>query len=177
MTDMNELQWGFVFHKESCIQCHGCEGACKMWRAMEAGVRWRRVRNIWEGAYPEVTCSSVSVSCLHCTDPACVRACPAQAITKRASDGLVLVDQAKCTGCRLCLEACPVGAPQFGSDGLMQKCDMCLSDSSGAPGAQSAHPPCAATCPTGALELVKMSASEKRAAEQDIFSAYKSGNS
>jgi len=45
--------------------------------------------------------------CNHCTYPACLAACPRQAIYKRPEDGVVLIDQAECRGYRKCVEACP----------------------------------------------------------------------
>ena len=45
--------------------------------------------------------------CNHCTYPACVAACPRQAIYKRPEDGIVLIDQSECRGYRKCVEACP----------------------------------------------------------------------
>ncbi len=45
--------------------------------------------------------------CNHCTYPACLAACPRQAIYKRPEDGIVLIDQARCRGYRKCVEACP----------------------------------------------------------------------
>jgi len=45
--------------------------------------------------------------CEHCLNPACVSACPSGAMFKRASDGIVLVDQDKCRGFRMCVSACP----------------------------------------------------------------------
>ena len=166
MAVMNELELGFRFDREKCIQCHGCETACKMWRSTERGVAWRRVLNIWSGSYPDVTCASLSVGCLHCAQPACAGACPTGAISKRAADGAVLVDRALCSGCRACLDACPYGVPQFGADGLMQKCDMCIASqktSDAFPGA----PPCVRTCPTGALELTRLPVEEKVQSEKE----------
>ena len=139
-------QYGFSFAKDRCVQCYGCEIACKSWREGELGVRWRRVSNIWYGRYPKVKNLSVSVSCMHCADPACVKACPVQAIKKRAEDGIVVVDRDKCIGCKACLKECPFGAPQFGVNGKMQKCDMCLDRIE-----DNQIPICAATCPTQAL--------------------------
>ncbi|MBI2881962.1 MAG: 4Fe-4S dicluster domain-containing protein [Candidatus Tectomicrobia bacterium] len=45
--------------------------------------------------------------CNHCTYPACLAACPRQAIYKRPEDGVVLIDQERCRGYRKCVEACP----------------------------------------------------------------------
>jgi anaerobic dimethyl sulfoxide reductase subunit B (iron-sulfur subunit) len=69
------------------------EIACKTWRGLGLGVQYRRVFNLWRRAYPEAQCSSPSLACLHCVDPACLDACPAQAISKRAADGLVLIKE------------------------------------------------------------------------------------
>jgi nitrate reductase beta subunit len=45
--------------------------------------------------------------CNHCTYPACLAACPRNAIYKREEDGIVLIDQERCRGYRKCVEACP----------------------------------------------------------------------
>ena len=157
-------QFGFSFNKDRCVQCYGCEVACKNWRGAEAGVRWRRVSSIWSGRFPNVKMASASVSCMHCADPVCVGACPASAITKRPEDGIVVVDRSKCIGCKSCEKACPFGAPQFGADGKMQKCDMCMNEIDLSKDA----PPCADTCPTKALRLGKMEREEKTAREKEI---------
>ena len=157
-------QYGFSFAKDRCVQCYGCEVACKSWRDGEVGVRWRRVSNVWYGRYPQVRSASVSVSCMHCVDPQCAKTCPVKAITKREEDGIVAVDRDKCIGCKTCLKSCPFGAPQFGADGKMQKCDLCLSQTD----LSKESPPCAETCPTKALAVSKMDAKEKVSTERDI---------
>jgi nitrate reductase beta subunit len=45
--------------------------------------------------------------CEHCLNPTCVAACPSGAIYKREEDGIVLIDQDKCRGWRMCVSACP----------------------------------------------------------------------
>ncbi len=159
---MSGKQLGFKFVVENCIQCHGCQVACKSWRGVPLGVKWRRVENIWDGVYPKVTCRSVSVSCMHCLEPACVAACPQEAISKRPGDGIVVVDREACIGCGTCFDACPFDVPQFGEDEKMQKCDMCVGERT----SDTEVPPCVATCPTEALALVEMDAIEKRGAEK-----------
>jgi Fe-S-cluster-containing dehydrogenase component len=66
-------------------------------------------------------------SCLHCETPACVTVCPTGASYKRAEDGIVLVDESKCIGCKLCSWACPYGAREYSAvEGVMKKCTLCV---------------------------------------------------
>ncbi len=66
-------------------------------------------------------------SCLHCEQPACVTVCPTGASYKRAEDGIVLVDEDKCIGCKLCSWACPYGAREYSAvEGVMKKCTLCI---------------------------------------------------
>ena len=51
--------------------------------------------------------------CNHCSFPACLAACPREAIYKRQQDGVVLIDQSRCRGYRECVKACPYGKPMF----------------------------------------------------------------
>jgi anaerobic dimethyl sulfoxide reductase subunit B (iron-sulfur subunit) len=158
-------EYGILFLGEHCIQCHGCEIACKSWRSVEAGVKWRRVDNMWRGSYPNISITSASIACMHCVEPPCVEACPEGAIEKRTADGIVMVDRDACTGCGVCLDVCPFGVPQFGTDGKMQKCDLCI----GLIDMDAESPPCVTTCPTHALVFSTMSSEEKRAAEQSLI--------
>jgi anaerobic dimethyl sulfoxide reductase subunit B (iron-sulfur subunit) len=100
---------------------------------------------------------------MHCVAPVCLEVCPEAAISKRPSDGIVVVDKDKCVGCETCLEACPFSAPAFGSDEKMQKCDMCLDEIDHAKGEL---PPCVKTCSTEALTLVEMDKKQKVEMEQ-----------
>ncbi|RNF84462.1 4Fe-4S dicluster domain-containing protein [Montanilutibacter psychrotolerans] len=66
-------------------------------------------------------------SCLHCEEPACVTVCPTGASYKRVDDGIVLVDEDKCIGCKLCSWACPYGAREYSHvEGVMKKCTLCI---------------------------------------------------
>ncbi|GAB6146121.1 dimethylsulfoxide reductase subunit B [Desulfocicer niacini] len=153
------------FNHEKCTQCHGCEVACRSWRGLEGqGLLFRRVINVWRGNYPDAKNHSVSLSCLHCVEPACAAVCPVEAITKREKDGVVAVDEALCIGCKTCLDACPYGVPCFASDGVMKKCDLCLDQAVGESG-----PPCVATCPGDALSFRKVDPKEKEAHLSYIF--------
>ena len=155
-------QYGFYLELDRCIDCWACEVACKQWHGIKAGtVRWRRVIDIWGGKYPDVTRTFLSLACMHCGSPACEAVCPTGAIKKRVEDGVVVVDQDKCTGCHYCFFACPFGIPQYGEDGTMQKCDFCLDRLE-----EGQEPACAATCPTKALHAGTMEELSKLAAEK-----------
>jgi anaerobic dimethyl sulfoxide reductase subunit B len=151
MGKKNTSKYKILFLRDKCIQCHGCEAACKSWRNVEPGVRWRTISEKWTGSYPDTMLSASSKACMHCEKPTCVEACYVGAIEKR-SDGIVAVDPDICTGCRECLEACPFNVPEFGFDGKMQKCDLC--DGIINPCIES--PPCVLTCPVNALQFVPM---------------------
>lgn len=139
-------QLGFLIETDKCAQCHACEVACQTWHDSDPTVRQRRLITIWSGTYPKVKSIGVSLSCMHCGEPACAAVCPAGAITKRAEDGVVVVDQTKCIGCHYCFFACPFGVPQYGSDGTMEKCDLCADRR-----AEGLDPACVKTCPAEAL--------------------------
>jgi nitrate reductase beta subunit len=64
--------------------------------------------------------------CEHCLNPACVASCPSGAIYKREEDGIVLIDQDKCRGWRMCVSGCPYKKIYFNwSSGKSEKCIMC----------------------------------------------------
>ena len=64
--------------------------------------------------------------CNHCTYPACLAACPRNAIYKRPEDGIVLVDQERCRGYRKCMEACPYKKTFYrGTTRTSEKCIAC----------------------------------------------------
>lgn len=151
-------QYGFDFNVERCVQCHACEVACKSFHNIEPGVKRRRIASAWEGQYPDIRNMTISLACLHCGEPACESVCPTGAIYKRIEDGIVVVDQTRCIGCHCCFLACPFGVPQFGSDGKMQKCDLCADRLN-----QGEEPPCVATCPAEALHFGTMEALAEKA--------------
>jgi len=64
--------------------------------------------------------------CEHCLNPACVAACPSGAIYKREEDGIVLIDQDKCRGWRMCVSGCPYKKIYFNwESGKSEKCIFC----------------------------------------------------
>jgi nitrate reductase beta subunit len=64
--------------------------------------------------------------CEHCLNPACVAVCPSGAIYKREEDGIVLVDQNRCRGWRMCVSACPYKKVYYNwHSGKSEKCIFC----------------------------------------------------
>ncbi|MBI1395294.1 MAG: nitrate reductase subunit beta [Betaproteobacteria bacterium] len=64
--------------------------------------------------------------CEHCLNPACVAACPSGSIYKREEDGIVLIDQDKCRGWRMCVSGCPYKKIYYNwSSGKAEKCIFC----------------------------------------------------
>ena len=71
--------------------------------------------------------------CNHCSYPACLAACPRQAIYKRSEDGVVLIDQERCRGYRKCVEACPYKKAMYnGQTKITEKCIACYPRLEGA---------------------------------------------
>lgn len=64
--------------------------------------------------------------CEHCLNPSCVASCPSGAIYKREEDGIVLIDQDKCRGWRMCVSSCPYKKIYFNwKSGKSEKCIFC----------------------------------------------------
>ncbi len=111
---------------EYCTGCHACTIQCKAENNTPLDVDYNRVIYVEQGSYPNTRRLFVPMPCMHCGKPPCQAACPVRAITKRAKDGIVLIDGDKCIGCRYCVWACPFGAPQYNSNTrVTQKCTLC----------------------------------------------------
>lgn len=146
------------FDIDRCVGCYTCQVACKQENNIaphnledalkQTSPVWRRVIEIEQGEYGKESINYISLSCVHCSDAPCVIACPTGALSKNKEDGRVLVDQDKCIGCRMCLQVCPFGIPQFGENDLMEKCTLCLE---GMKNDGLDEPACVAACPSKAL--------------------------
>ncbi|MFG1694187.1 nitrate reductase subunit beta [Nonomuraea sp. NPDC049309] len=65
--------------------------------------------------------------CEHCLNPSCVASCPSGALYKRTEDGIVLVDQDRCRGWRMCVTGCPYKKVYFNHrTGKAEKCTFCF---------------------------------------------------
>ena len=121
---------------DKCTGCRTCEAICSFQHFERVNPALSR---IWV-TKNEATGLDFPSVCFHCEDPWCVEACPSGAIQKN-ENGVALVDQSLCRGCRICMMACPFGVIST-YRGRMVKCDQCEGD-----------PQCVSWCPTGALSL------------------------
>ncbi len=65
--------------------------------------------------------------CEHCLNPSCLASCPSGAIYKREEDGIVLIDQDRCRGWRMCVSSCPYKKIYFNwESGKSEKCTFCF---------------------------------------------------
>lgn len=149
-------QFAFYIDTSRCSGCKACQAACNDKNDTGNGILWRRVSEITGGEWiknknawnHEVYAYNISMACNHCEDPICARVCPSRAIYKR-KDGIVLIDEKKCIGCRYCEWACPYGSPQYDSNkGLMTKCTFCYDYID-----EGKNPSCVDACPMRVLEF------------------------
>ena len=64
--------------------------------------------------------------CEHCLNPTCIASCPSGSIYKREDDGIVLIDQDKCRGWRMCVSGCPYKKIYYNwTSGKAEKCTFC----------------------------------------------------
>jgi len=116
-----------------------------------SGGSWQQ--NPEGGWKSRVSTYNLSISCNHCDNPLCVKACPTKALFKEPEKGLVLIDADKCVGCRYCEWACPYSALQYNDDpGIMTKCDFCQDYLE-----VGNVPSCVSSCPLRAIDYGELS--------------------
>jgi anaerobic dimethyl sulfoxide reductase subunit B (iron-sulfur subunit) len=143
-------QMGFYFDMTRCVGCKACQIACRDRNALyDVGEMYRMVTWHEMGSYPQPSYYCLSITCNHCTTPACMAVCPVGAITKDPDSGIVTLDQSKCIGCKSCVGACPYGEPKYiDSQSVSGKCDSCKSLRD-----KGELPACVAACTMRALDF------------------------
>ncbi len=164
----SQPHWGMAVDQERCVGCWSCAVICKSENDIPLGMWWNRI--LTAGAALDTPASTAGrlemhwlpLACQHCDNAPCVKVCPVQATYRRA-DGVVMMDNERCIGCRYCMIACPYGVRVFNwgkADrpngletgmvaarpiGTVEKCLICVHRLT-----DGQVPSCVWSCPAGA---------------------------
>jgi carbon-monoxide dehydrogenase iron sulfur subunit len=132
-----------VWDQDKCTGCRVCEAICSFVKEGEFNPVKSRGKVLL--TVDRQIRYTVRVCCLQCEEAYCLAVCPAGAISEN-SDGVKIVNEDKCLGCRLCEIACPVGAISVNPEkGVALKCDLCVDQE---------EPQCVKYCYSGALQFL-----------------------
>lgn len=123
-------------HPEKCSGCRECSLACSLKHFGECNPKKSAIIVVRD----EFRRYEVPIVCFQCEDPVCLKFCHQNAYT--ISDGVVVRDEDRCIGCRMCAVLCPYNAITT-FEGEIIKCDLCGGD-----------PMCVRYCSTGAIEYI-----------------------
>ncbi len=142
----------------ACVGCGRCELACtefndgkaaptlsriKVDRNINFGpdvlLGWREAKGLWGNGL------IIQDLCKQCPHPVpCADICPENAIMAAPPTGARIIDMEKCTGCKVCLKACPWEMISFDPDSRkVTKCNLC-----------NGKPKCVEACPAASLSYV-----------------------
>lgn len=105
-------QWAYVIDLRRCDGCKKCTDACQETHSLPKDHEWIKV---YELTTKDGGKRYMPRTCMQCENPPCLKVCPVEATFKN-DEGVVLVNQDRCIGCRLCMAACPYEARYFNYD-------------------------------------------------------------
>lgn len=179
LTVRTDAQLCMLIDTTTCIGCKACEVACVEWNDLKVEpVTEQRFLQSYQ-TIPDMTPSFWNLikfdeipvdaerapsaaadapgvmmlmrkdMCMHCAEPGCLVACPAEGAIVQYTNGLVDFQQEHCIGCGYCMTGCPFNIPKFDPEThRVFKCTMCSDRVSNGMG-----PACVKACPTGCLEF------------------------
>lgn len=103
-------RWVWVIDLSRCRNARKCVTACQGAHHLRPEQFHINTLTMQESA--ETPPYYMPKPCQHCDNPPCVSVCPVDATFKRG-DGVVLIDNERCIGCRFCIAACPYNARIF----------------------------------------------------------------
>jgi formate dehydrogenase iron-sulfur subunit len=159
------LELGKLIDVSRCIGCKACQAACMEWNDLRDTVgtndgfytnpadlsdqTWCLMRFNEEEIEGTLNWLILKDGCLHCSDPGCLKACPAPGAIVQYSNGIVDFQEDQCIGCGYCQTGCPFNIPRYSKkDAKAYKCTLC-SDRV----AVGLEPACIKSCPTQALSF------------------------
>ena len=142
-------QYSFEVDLDRCSGCKACVTACHSLNGLEGDETWRSVGLLHGGSPAEPMQKTVTTTCHHCLEPACMHGCPVGAYEKDPLSGIVRHLDDQCIGCQYCVFTCPYEVPQYSARlGIVRKCDMCAGRLS-----EGEAPACAQACPNEAIAI------------------------
>jgi Fe-S-cluster-containing dehydrogenase component len=165
--------WGMLIDITKCIGCGNCVRSCKTENNVPDGYfrTWVERYHVddFHMESPEVDSPDGAINgfpqstkqggknffvpkmCNHCVDSPCTQVCPVGA-TFDSPDGVVLIDEKYCLGCRYCIQACPYGCRFFHPQKkTADKCTLCYHRIT-----KGLTTACCENCPTGARQLADL---------------------
>lgn len=142
-----------------CTSCRACQLQCSFFyeKVFNPEKARQHVIRITPPAFDFV------IACQHCAEPACMAACPNNAIYKTAK-GIVMVKRSLCDGIGACIRACPIGAMKMHPKGYAFNCIACGQ--------------CVDYCPVSTLRMIELDDSQDDLIFQEAYrraQAYKKG--
>jgi Fe-S-cluster-containing dehydrogenase component len=120
--DKAPAQFALIIDITKCVGCGACKEACTIYNDLPENTSYIHILSEGEGEDRWF----LPVQCQHCADAPCAEVCPTKA-TYRRDDGVVLIDEKVCVGCKYCEVACPYQARTFDEErGVVDKCWLCL---------------------------------------------------
>jgi Fe-S-cluster-containing dehydrogenase component len=132
-----------VIDTRQCVGCMDCVVACQTENDVPVGYARDWIVTEVRGTFPDLAMEIRSERCNHCDNPPCVSCCPTGASHVSPVGQVVLVDPAKCIGCKACIASCPYGARYVHPDGYVDKCTFCDHRTR-----EGKDPACVSVCPT-----------------------------
>ena len=150
----------------TCIGCKACEVACLEWNGYTfsetvfhnsyqtmpetAWNYWNLIKfNEHEREDGTLMLLMRKDQCMHCAEPGCLAACPADGAIVQYANGIVDFQQDHCIGCGYCMTGCPFNIPKFNQKTKkVYKCTLCSDRVS-----VGLEPACIKSCPTGCLQF------------------------
>lgn len=138
-------RYGMLIDTKKCVGCYGCRVACQMQNGLPPEESFIRFHDLEKGVFPNVSIEMIPTQCQHCDNAPCAKNCPTGA-TYQTEDGIVLVNEDQCIGCKYCMVSCPYQARvQNHKTGVVEKCRFCAEEV-----AKGNQPACVTTCIAGA---------------------------
>lgn len=139
------------FNPNKCVGCNACTVACIDQNDIDVSKGEKSFRNVFieeDLSKGFLKLNYIMKSCLHCPNGPCAEVCPFECIKIDNETGFVIYNDSECTGCMLCVKACPYDAISFSYNGKVRKCDGCYVRVK-----YKMLPACVRNCPTEALTL------------------------